>query len=121
MERTWMKKCCGLCPFARIGTLGLHPERAEELAYMASNPFNDFPCHKTADYLETDNGDNDGYIHGEHSFTCHGFKTLQMSENASTKDFESQGFKPDGYGFEDCYDMIDRHQELYDEQQRKTK
>jgi hypothetical protein len=115
-ERTWMKKCCGLCPYARKGTLGLHPERAEELAYMAQNRYADFPCHKTADYIEEDDFHEGGYVHGEKSFTCHGFKTLQMTENATEKQYEREGFVPDGLGFEDVDEMIDAHTEIFETQ-----
>lgn len=105
----YMKKCCGLCPFSRSSTLFLHPERAEEFAYMAENPYTDFPCHKTADYQEENEWDEGGFVHGEGSKTCHGFKTLQMAMNATEREYWQSGFAPDGNGFEDTYEMIDHH------------
>jgi len=105
---TYRKKTCALCPFSRSKTLWLHPERADELASMASNPYTDFPCHKTADLVE-DNGidDNHGYVHGDHSLTCAGFLTLQVNENGCGP----KGFKPDPDGFDDWFEMIEHHEE----------
>lgn len=105
-ERTWMKKTCALCPFSRSKTLYLHPERAADFAYMAENPFNDFPCHKTAELYEAHNDwDESGYVHGENSFTCCGFLSLQVNENGN----EPEGFEPDPDAFNDCHEMIDHH------------
>lgn len=109
-ERTWMKKCCGLCPFSAKDTLWLTPKRAEEFAYMATNPYTDFPCHKTADYDEGDDYREGGYVHGQNSFTCHGFKTLQAASCWSEKEYENYGFESDGAGFEDPDDMVYHHQ-----------
>ena len=104
-----MKKTCAICPFSRSKTLGLHPERAEEFAYMALNPYNDFPCHKTADYVEGTDFSGGGYVHGATSKTCHGFLTLQVAENGRGP----EDFVPDGDGFECAYEMIETHEELW--------
>ena len=108
-ERTWMKKTCELCPFSRSNTLWLHPERAEEFASMASNPYNDFPCHKTADYQEETEYTDGGYVHGERSFTCCGFLSLQVNENGRGP----KGFDPSPNAFDDWHDMVDHHTEKY--------
>ncbi|WP_282027101.1 hypothetical protein [Limimaricola cinnabarinus] len=108
-ERTWMKKPCGRCPFARVGALGLHPKRAEDFASMAQNPFNDFPCHKTADYAEDEGDGSGGYVHGEQSFTCNGFLSLQVSENGRGP----KGFEPHPDAFEDYYEMVEHHEDLW--------
>jgi len=108
-ERTWMKKCCEHCPFRRDTPLVLHPERAEEFAYMASNPYTDFPCHKTADYAEETEYSEGGFVHGEHSFTCHGFKGMQLEENGTG----NEGFATDGQHFSDPWEMIEYHTEAY--------
>lgn len=79
---------------------------------MASNPYNDFPCHKTADYQEDDEGDG-GYVHGAKSLTCNGFLSLQCRENG----IEIPGFMPHEDAFEDAYEMADRHLELWEERQ----
>ena len=104
-ERTWMKTTCALCPYSRSKTLGLHPERAEDFAYSASNPYSDFPCHKTADH-DDETGD---FVHGERSFTCNGFLSLQVNENDNAPD----GFKPDPDAFYDPWEMIEHHTELW--------
>ena len=111
MDRTWMKKCCEHCPFRRGTSLVLHPDRAEDFAYMASNPYSDFPCHKTADYAEESEYREGGFVHGEHSFTCHGFKGIQVSENDNEPDFVS-----DGQHFYDSWDMICHHEDEYEKQ-----
>lgn len=114
----FMKKTCALCPFSRTKTLGLHPERAEDFAYMAAKSYNDFPCHKTADYYEPDHDDDDsGYVHGEHSKTCHGFLTLQCEENGRSP----EGFVPDGDGFQDVDEMIYVHAELWENRETRRK
>lgn len=115
-ERTWMKKCCEHCPFKEGTKLVLHPERAEQFANMASNPYNDFPCHKTADIQEEDElrGIEGGYVHGDHSFTCHGFKAMQLNECGNEKDMEI--FKSDRMHFVDYFDMVDYHTQAYEDQ-----
>lgn len=113
----FMKKTCAICPFSRSKTLVLHPERAEEFASMACNPFNDFPCHKTAGYAEDDRTGEGGFVHGATSKTCHGFLTLQASETGRAP----EGFKPDGDGFDDWHEIVDTHEELWDQQQRERK
>ena len=114
-EITWMKKTCAICPFSRTKTLGLHPDRAAEFADMANNPHTDFPCHKTATLLDDDEDDH-GYVHGENSKTCHGFKTLQIACND-----DEEGFVPDGDGFDDYYEMIEAHEEIYTKRKRLRK
>jgi hypothetical protein len=113
----WMKKTCALCPFSRTKTLFLHPERAEEFAYMAQNPYNDFPCHKTAEYEEETAWHDGGFVAGEHSKTCHGFMTLQAEENG----LEIDGFTPDGDGFQSIDEMLETHEDLWEAQQRSRK
>lgn len=111
----WVKKTCALCPFSRSKTLWLHPDRAHDFAYMAQNPYSDFPCHKTAELHEDD--DSSGYVRGARSKTCHGFMTLQCAENGRTP----EGFAPDGDGFEDAYEMIDAHTEHWEDSQARRK
>lgn len=103
-ERYWMKKTCELCPFSRSKTLWLHPRRAEDFAYMAQNRFSSFPCHKTASLIEDERDGSSAYYANESSFHCHGFATLQFSENG-----EPDGFVADGDGFTEVWEMIDHH------------
>ena len=111
-----MKGCCGLCPYAHDGTLGLHPERAEDFAAQAQNPYADFPCHKTAVEVDDDEEGGTEFVRGERSLTCHGFRTLQWEENGRNGDFdyEDPEAKPDGKGFTDYYCMVERHEELWE-------
>jgi len=104
-----MKECCGLCPYSRNGTLFLHPDRAEEFAYQATNPYNDFVCHKTGVIDESDEDCGSEIVRGEKSLTCMGFASLQQSLN------ENSGEMPlDEDAFEDCDEMIDFHTEEWD-------
>lgn len=112
-----MKKTCALCPYSRTKTLFLHPDRAEEFAYMAQNRYNDFPCHKTADHVEETDFHDGGYVAGAQSKTCHGFLTLQIAEGGYTPD----GFKPDGDGFESVDEMIESHADLWDAQRQRQR
>ena len=107
VDRTWMKEPCGPCPFSRSKTLWLNPDRAADFAAMASNPYTDFPCHKTADYAEDEDGLSDGFVHGQHSFTCNGFLSLQVSENGRGP----SGFEPHPDAFDDYWEMIETHEE----------
>ena len=108
-DRHWMKEPCGPCPYSRSNTLWLHPERAEDLAYQAQNPYTDFPCHKTA--VEQD--DYEGrtkLVRGERSLTCNGFLSLQVNENGKGP----RGFVPHDDAFGDADEMIDCHTEHWD-------
>jgi hypothetical protein len=107
-----MKACCEHCPFKRDTLLVLHPSRADEFAAMAENPFNDFPCHKTADYVEDDEFDGGGFVHGANSFTCHGFKGMQEASCGDTPEFKS-----DGQHFEDWFEMTGYHEEAFNQRQ----
>ena len=108
-----MKKCCGLCPYSREGTLFLHPERAEEFAYQADNPYNDFVCHKTGVDYEGNDFDHDGdIVRGVKSLTCMGFASMQHSINNG-----DSSFIVDIDAFEDTWEMIEYHTEAYDSKQ----
>lgn len=107
-DRYWMKEPCALCPFSRRRTLWLHPERAEDFAYLAQNPYSDFPCHKTAVLAENPfTGEEEGFVRAVHSFTCNGFLSLQVNENGNAP----EGFEPSDDAFIDAYEMIDHHTE----------
>lgn len=105
-EITIRKKCCGLCPYSRKGTLYLHPDRAQELAFAAENPFNDFVCHKTGETREGRFG-MDEIVRGEKSLTCAGFYALQATVNGCTPEIVIDA---DDH-FEDSWDMIEHHED----------
>ena len=112
----YMKAPCGLCPYSRVGTLWLHPERAEDFAYSASNRYADFVCHKTADEREDIDGCTD-FVRGIRSATCCGFLSLQVSENGGGP----EGFEPHPDAFSDSGEMIDHHTEHWDDEQRRLR
>lgn len=107
--RTWMKQPCGPCPFSRKNTLWLHPERASDFANMASNPYSDFPCHKTADLCEDDEGFSE-YVAGNRSLTCNGFLSLQVNENGRGP----SGFVPHPDAFGDHWEMCEHHEDQWE-------
>lgn len=109
-----MKEPCALCPYSRSKTLWLHPERAADFAYNAANRYGDFPCHKTADLREDEDGHGE-YVAGRKSLTCNGFLSLQVRENGLRID----GFEPSADAFEDHWEMIERHQEHWDDEQER--
>lgn len=109
----WMKEPCGPCPYSRTKTLPLHPERAEDFAYSAQNPYNDFVCHKSAECVE-DWRDPEGpeiFVRGVKSLTCNGFLSLQCHENGT----EIDGFEPHDDAFSSADEMIERHEELWEQ------
>jgi hypothetical protein len=108
-----MKKCCGLCPFSRLNTLYLHPERAADFAYSAENPYNDFVCHKTG-VIDEDNPDEEeqnSIVRGEKSLQCAGFHAMQHIINGTEKQSEIEIDYDDH--FCDVWEMIDHHEEKY--------
>lgn len=76
---------------------------------MAQNPYTDFPCHKTADYEEETDFSDGGFVHGQKSFTCAGFLSLQVNENGRGP----KGFTPDADAFGDYWEMVEHHEEKY--------
>lgn len=99
----FMKKPCAHCPYRNDVKPFLHPERGEELAYHAQNPYNTFPCHKTTEYDDS----CDDMIRVESSKECAGFMTLQVQEGMNPP----KGFEP-AYDivYESTYDMIDAYE-----------
>jgi hypothetical protein len=90
--------------------LFLHPERAEEFANAAMNPYNDFVCHKTGVILEDSDYDDRGgdIVRGEKSLTCMGFASLQHNLND-----HDENFVPDPHAFDDDAEMISHHEDEY--------
>lgn len=105
----WMKEPCGPCPYSRSKMLPLHPERAADFATMASNPYNDFVCHKTADCVEAHDGSSE-FVRGQKSLTCNGFLSLQVNENGKGP----EGFEPHPDAFEDYWEMVEAHEDAWE-------
>lgn len=110
----FMKQPCKHCPFRNDVKPFLHPERAEEIANSASNPYSSFPCHKTL-VPDDDDYDDSGMVRTENSKECYGFMALQIQEN---------GDEPEGWDwshrnkiYEDAWMMTD----AYDEEWNKEK
>jgi len=117
MAEQSMKKCCGLCPFSRKGTLFVHPERAEDFAYSTQNPYNDFVCHKTGVEYESEWADDEmdgAIVRGEKSLTCKGFESLKWQEYPENF---PEDYEPDPDAFTDPWDMAQFHQDHWDAEQ----
>ena len=106
----FVKKPCKHCPFRNDIKPFLHPDRAYQIASSASNPYNDFPCHKTTEY--DDESEDGEMIVTDKSKTCAGFLTLRAQEGMRVP----EGFAP---SWEICYtDAFDMFQ-AYDEEWNK--
>lgn len=84
---SFMKKPCEQCPFRRDVKPFLHPERGDQLAYHAHNPYNEFTCHKTTEYNE----ETEEMEVINTSKSCAGFLTLmanELGEDSVPKDFK---------------------------------
>jgi len=101
----YIKQPCKHCPFRNDVKPYLHPNRACEIAYAALNPYNDFPCHKTTEYDDSEEGN---MLVTEESKTCAGFLTLRAQAGIDTP----KGFKP---SWKVCYidewDMIQAYED----------
>lgn len=67
-----LKTPCKNCPFRTDATAIRFAcrERAEEIEETAYR--NGFPCHLSADYVEDDEGESDGYVFGGQTQHCAG-------------------------------------------------
>lgn len=112
-----MKKCCGLCPFSRLNTLFLHPDRAEEFAYSAENPYNDFVCHKTGVVHEDSphEDEQNSIVRGEKSLTCAGFHAMQININGGDSEIDID-FNDH---FSDVWEMTEHHAEEYEKRNER--
>lgn len=104
----FMKKPCAHCPYRNDVRPFLTPERGEELAYHAQNPYNSFPCHKTTEYNEDydDEYGEDDMLVTENSKECAGFLTLKCQEGMDAP----EGFEPAwDIVYMDVYEMMDAY------------
>lgn len=103
MDNYFMKVPRKHCPYRNDVKPFLRPERGEELAYLATNPYNTFHCHKTT--VSTD--DEDGEMGcDENTKLCAGFLTLQEIETGE----KPEGFEPSyEIVYSEAYEMVDAY------------
>lgn len=109
MSEDRMKKACAHCPFRRDVRPFLHPDRAEEIACSTQNTYADFPCHKTTEPPEYDDGE---MLAVETSKTCAGWFQVAINEGGQE---EPGGFEWDDRIYTDVWEMIG----AYDDEWRK--
>lgn len=109
---SYMKKPCQHCPYRRDVKPFLTPERGEELAYHAQNPYNYFHCNKTTVSDEEFGGEGEDMVATNESKLCAGFLSLQANECG--EEHMPKGFKPD---YENCYNESFEMSQAYDEQE----
>lgn len=105
MSEWFMKSPCKMCHYRRDVDFKFREERVVEFANITCNPYNSFPCHKTADLLEDDEDGSAGYVHGETSKECAGFLTMQVNAGKRCP----EGFEPSELAYEDYWEMIERY------------
>ena len=98
----YVKKPCKHCPFRRDVTPFLHPDRAAEIAYSASNRYSEFPCHKTLEYE-----DGEG-MRTEITKTCAGFLSMQINDGGAP---EPEGYVWPGNVYSDALEMTQAYEE----------
>lgn len=104
----FVKKPCQHCPFRTDVRPFLHPRRAEELAYNASNPYGSFACHKTL------GSDDEGQTYiSEASLECAGHLTMQYAENGRT-DYDADGFVPADNCYSEPWEMMAAYEYEWD-------
>ena len=104
----FIKKPCKHCPYRHDVKPFLHPERGEELAYTATNPYNSFPCHKTTSH------DDDGETVGQAQWQqCAGFLTLMHNELGETP-YDEDGFKPSPLVYNEASEMAEAYAEAWE-------
>jgi len=103
----YMKQPCDMCPFRRDVDFHFSTERAQEFAYMTENPYNSFPCHKTATLREDEYSGE--YVHGAKSKECAGFLTMQI--NACGEQYKPDGFELSNLAYDDSWEMVDRYED----------
>lgn len=106
-----MKKPCKHCPYRNDVKPFLTPERGEELAYLAQNRYNSFPCHATTEYSEMDEDEmGSERIVTPNTKTCAGFVTLQCNEGMTIP----KGFEPAfKIVYTDACEMVQAYSEEY--------
>lgn len=112
MSESFVKKPCKHCPFRKDVKPYLHPSRAQEIAYVSENPYSDFPCHKTFENEEDEDGNE--IVDLEESKTCAGMLTMRSNLGERTP----EGFEP---SIELCYEDPQEMYNAADEQWHKNR
>lgn len=103
----FMKRPCEHCPYRKDIKPFLTPERGEELAVHASNPYNVFWCHKTTVSDEEFGGEGSEMVEVETSKICAGFLALQINDAGIDT---PEGFEPAwDVVYSDGYEMLDAY------------
>ena len=110
MANWFMKEPCQHCPFRSDVRPFLHPERAEELAYMTENRYNEFHCHQTIDYED----DSDGEL-TDTSLICAGFLSMQCNYSREPP----EGFEPSELVYSEASDMAYAYEDEWNSQRRR--
>jgi hypothetical protein len=101
-----MKKPCLHCPFRLDVRPFLHPEKAWDIASVARNTRQTFPCHKTTCRDE----EGDTFIYGSEK-ECAGMLTLRARE---TDEGLPEGFEPSfDVVYEDPFHMADAYEDQW--------
>jgi hypothetical protein len=106
----FVKVPCKHCPFRADVKPFLTRERGEELAYSTENPYNSFPCHKTTDHVEHEDGSD--MVVTEESKTCAGFLSMQITANGD--EYKPEGFEVSNLVYQESYDMAEAYDEACD-------
>lgn len=111
----FMPAPCALCPFKTSVTPFLHPERAYDIAMVASNPYASFPCHKTTEFNDDDEDEygEAGLVNRHKERECAGMLTMRANELGENS--IPEGFVPSyGIVYGDAYDMEGAYEDEWD-------
>ena len=110
MPKDYVSKPCKTCPFRADVKPFLHPARAEEIVYAASNPFAYFTCHNTFEYDGEEDHQGRETADFSRSKCCAGFLTLRAQEGLDYP----EGFEPSWYMcYTNIYEMIEAYEQEY--------
>ena len=114
MSQDYMRTPCKNCPFRTDVRPYLHPQRAEDIAHSACNPFSNFTCHETLEEHDED------LIETTRSKTCAGFLTLKYIENGESG-YEDDGFVPSlETVYSDTWDMIQAYEDEWNKSNKSS-
>lgn len=117
MSEDHMKVPCKHCPFRSDVRPFLTPQRAEEIAYAACNPYSDFHCHKTTEPDEDENGDGDMVVTAD-SKICVGFLAMQINEAGVDC---PDGFEIPENVYADSSEMVEAYEIEWDKTHKKKR